>query len=137
MALGNNEEAARFSGINVDRMVILAYVILAALLQAWAVCFSSSASIPLNRLISGIFMSFTPLLPPFWGGCSLRGGAGTIIGVVIGTALMQVNCANMIVLVDWIPTHIEYAIIGAVILAGVVADELLKKAVARRQSSKA
>jgi ribose/xylose/arabinose/galactoside ABC-type transport system permease subunit len=42
---------------------------------------------------------------------------------------------NMIVLVDWIPTHIEYAIIGAVILAGVVADEMIKRAVAKKRAS--
>jgi ribose transport system permease protein len=40
---------------------------------------------------------------------------------------------NMITLVDWMPTYIEYAIIGAVILAGVIVDELVKRAAARRR----
>ena len=66
------------------------------------------------------------------GGCSLRGGEGTILGVVIGAALMRV-LKNMITLVDWMPTYIEYAIIGAVILAGVMVDELLKRASSRRR----
>ena len=35
-------------------------------------------------------------------------------------------------LVDAIPTHIEYAIIGAVILAGVTVDELIKRYAAKR-----
>ena len=135
MALGNNEEAARFSGISVDRMVILAYVI-CAFARAWAVCFSSSSVNSAQPVDFGNFYELYAIAAAVLGGCSLRGGAGTVIGVVIGAALMQV-LRNMIVLVDWIPTHIEYAIIGAVILAGVVADELLKKAVARRQSSKA
>ena len=67
LALGNNEEAARFSGINVDRMVILAYVICALCSGLGGLLFVL-ASIPPNRLISGIFMSFTPLPPPFGAG---------------------------------------------------------------------
>ncbi|MBT5706872.1 MAG: ABC transporter permease, partial [Verrucomicrobia bacterium] len=69
------------------------------------------------------------------GGCSLRGGQGTIIGVVIGAALMQV-LRNMITLVDAIPTHIEYAVIGGVILCGVMADEFVKRFASRRLASK-
>jgi hypothetical protein len=42
----------------------------------------------------------------------------------------------MITLVDAIPTHIEYAIIGAVILAGVTADELIKRYAAKRAAAK-
>ena len=135
LALGNNEEAARFSGINVDRMVILAYVICALCSGLGGLLFVLDVN-SAQPVDFGNFYELYAIAAAVLGGCSLRGGAGTIIGVVIGAALMQV-LRNMIVLVDWIPTHIEYAIIGAVILAGVVADELLKKAVARRQSSKA
>lgn len=42
---------------------------------------------------------------------------------------------NMITLVDWIPPHIEFAIIGAVILAGVAADEIVKRLSAKRRGS--
>jgi len=42
---------------------------------------------------------------------------------------------NMITLVDWIPTHIEYAVIGAVILVGVVADEIVKRVAAARKAA--
>ena len=68
------------------------------------------------------------------GGCSLRGGAGSIIGVLIGAALMRV-LRNTITLVDWIPTHIEYAVIGIVILGGVTVDELLKRIAAKRRAA--
>ena len=80
-------------------------------------------------------MSFTPLPPPFWAGVAQRRSGYHNRGCDWHRAhagLAQHDCAGGL-----IPTHIEYAIIGAVILAGVVADELLKKAVARRQSSKA
>jgi len=133
LALGNNEEAARFSGINVDRMVILAYVICALCSGLGGLLFVLDVN-SAQPVDFGNFYELYAIAAAVLGGCSLRGGTGTIIGVVIGAALMQV-LRNMIVLVDWIPTHIEYAIIGAVILAGVVADELLKKAVARRQGN--
>jgi ribose transport system permease protein len=64
----------------------------------------------------------------------LRGGEGTIIGVIIGTAVMRVlyNAINIL----GIPTHLEFAIIGAVILAGVVADEVVKRYAGRRQAAR-
>ena len=68
------------------------------------------------------------------GGCSLRGGSGTILGIVIGTALIQL-LRNMINLVDWIPKNIEYAVIGGVILAGAIGDEIAKRIVNRHRGS--
>ena len=78
-------------------------------------------------------MSSMPSPPRCWVGCSLRGGDGTILGVVIGAAVMQV-LRNSITLLG-VPTQLEFAIIGAVILAGVVADEVLKMVIARRRQS--
>ena len=62
----------------------------------------------------------------------MRGGEGTILGVIIGTAVMRVlyNAINILS----IPTHLEFAIIGAVILAGVVTDELAKRYAANRRA---
>ena len=54
--------------------------------------------------------------------------------VLIGAALMRV-LRNTITLVDWIPTHIEYAVIGIVILGGVTVDELLKRVAAKRRAA--
>ena len=59
------------------------------------------------------------------GGCSLRGGEGSIIGILIGTALLQVlqNLVNLL----GIPSSLNFAVMGAVILIGVVADQLLRQ----------
>ena len=133
LALGNNEEAARFSGIDVDKMVILAYVICALCSGLGGLLFVLDVN-SAQPVDFGNFYELYAIAAAVLGGCSLRGGTGTILGVVIGAALMQV-LRNMIVLVDWIPTHIEYAIIGAVILAGVIADEMLKRAVARKRAT--
>jgi ribose transport system permease protein len=59
------------------------------------------------------------------GGCSLRGGEGSVIGILIGTALLQVlqNLVNLL----GIPSSLNFAVMGAVILIGVVADQLLRQ----------
>jgi ribose transport system permease protein len=131
-ALGRNEEAARFSGIRTDRMVILTYVICAALAGVAGVLFS----LDLNSVQPSGFGNFYELYAiaaAVLGGCSLRGGEGSILGVIIGTALMRVlyNAINML----GIPTQLEFAIIGTVIRVGVAADEVVRQfAAARRRA---
>jgi ribose transport system permease protein len=80
----------------------------------------------------GEFYELYAIAAAVLGGCSLRGGEGTILGVLIGTAVMRVlyNAINIL----GIPTHLEFAIIGAVILAGVVTDEVVKRLTARRRA---
>lgn len=133
-ALGNNEEAARLTGINTDKMTILAYVIcsgcagLAGLLFA----LNTNGGQPSDY---GNFYELFAIAAAVLGGCSLRGGQGTIIGVVIGTALIQV-IRNMMNLVFPDDKHVEYAVLGYVILIGVIADELAKRYAAKRRAVK-
>ena len=68
------------------------------------------------RAAGGNFYELYAIAAAVLGGCSLRGGVGTIIGVVIGACLIRAEKHDQ--LVDAISTHIEYAIIGIVILAG-------------------
>jgi ribose transport system permease protein len=82
----------------------------------------------------GEFYELYAIAAAVLGGCSLRGGEGTVIGVIIGTAVMRVlyNAINIL----GIPTHLELAIIGSVILAGVIADEVVKAFAARRRATR-
>jgi ribose transport system permease protein len=133
LALGRNETAARYSGINTDRMKILAYVICSLLAGLGGILFSLNLnSIQPSGL--GEFYELYAIAAAVLGGCSLRGGEGTIVGVIIGTAVMRVlyNAINIL----GIPTHLEFAIIGAVILAGVVADEVVKRFATRRRATR-
>jgi len=133
LALGRNETATRYSGVNTDRMKIVAYVICSLLAGVGAILFSLNLnSIQPSGL--GEFYELYAIAAAVLGGCSLRGGEGTITGVIIGTALMRVlyNAINIL----GIPTHVELAIIGAVILAGVVTDELVKRLAARRRAAR-
>jgi ribose transport system permease protein len=132
MAIGSNVEAARYSGINTDRITTLAYVICSTLAGIGGMLFV----LELNQAqpsSSGNFYELYAIAAAVLGGCSLRGGEGNIIGVVIGAALLQV-LYNTINLVYPQYQNIEFAIIGGVILAGVTADAVIRRFIAVRQT---
>ena len=133
LALGRNETAARYSGINTDAMKIIADVICSGLAGVAGILFSLNLnSVQPSGL--GEFYELYAIAGAVLGGCSLRGGEGSILGVIIGSAVMRVlyNSINIL----RIPTHWEFAIIGAVILSGVIVDELVKRVAARRRSAR-
>lgn len=131
MALGHSEEAARFSGIDTDRMVILAYVIGAMTAGLGGVLFALDVN-SVQPAVHGNFYELYAIAAAVLGGCSLRGGEGSILGVVIGAAVLRLlyNAINIL----GIPTQLEFAIIGAVILVGVIADEIVKRLSTARHS---
>jgi ribose/xylose/arabinose/galactoside ABC-type transport system permease subunit len=130
LALGNNETATKLSGINTDRMVILAYVICGACTGIGALLFALDLN-SIQPAGHGNFYELYAIAAAVLGGCSLRGGEGSIIGVVIGAAVMRVlyNSINILK----IPNQLEFAIIGTVILVGVLADETLKRINTRKK----
>ena len=130
-ALGRNEEAARYSGIDTDKMVVLAYVLCSLLAGFGGMLFVLDVG-SAQPVDFGNFYELYAIAAAVLGGCSLRGGEGGVVGVLIGAAVMQV-LRNAIILVDAIPNNIEFAVIGLVILAGVVTDEAVKRALARRR----
>ena len=130
LALGHNEQAARYSGINTARMTILAYVISSTLAGFGGVLFVLDVN-SAQPVDFGNFYELYAIDAAVLGGCSLRGGEGTIFGVIVGAALMQV-LRNTITLTTK-HHNMEFAIIGAVILCGVIADELMKRYGARRR----
>jgi ribose transport system permease protein len=133
LALGNNPEAARYSGINVGRMTLLAYVICSSLAGFGGMLFvlDINAAQPSDF---GNFYELYAIAAAVLGGCSLRGGEGSMAGVVIGAAVMVV-LSNAINLVHPQYQNIEFAIIGGVILIGVIVDELARRFVAARREA--
>jgi ribose transport system permease protein len=121
-AVGKNEEAARFSGINTNLVIAGAYVLsgcLAGISTIFLVFYTNSVS-PSSF---GNFYELYAIAAAVLGGCSLRGGEGSILGIVLGTALLQVlqNLVNIL----GIPSSLNFAVMGTVILLGVLADQQL------------
>lgn len=133
LALGNNENAARYSGINTDRMKILAYLICSTLAGFAGILFALYInSVAPNSF--GAWYELYAIAAAVLGGCSLRGGEGSIIGVILGTAIMRVlyNSINIL----QIPTRYEFIMIGGIILFGAMADEIAKAINAKRRAKK-
>jgi ribose transport system permease protein len=131
LALGRNEQAARYSGINTDRMVIFAYVVCSVLAGLAGMLFALDLNSAQPSSLGNVYELYA-IAAAVLGGCSLRGGEGSILGVLIGTALMRAlnNSINML----GIPNQLEFVIIGGVILGGVMIDELVRRLAARRRA---
>jgi ribose transport system permease protein len=129
-AVGRNEDAARYSGINARKVVASAYVVSGALtgLAAVLLAFYTNSVSPSSH---GNFYELYGIAAAVLGGCSLRGGEGSVVGILIGTALLQVlqNLVNLL----GIPSSLNFAVMGAVILIGVIADQVLKRRAASRR----
>lgn len=128
-ALGHSEEAARYSGINTKNTTMLAYVFCSTAAGLGGVLFA----LQINSVQASVFGNFYELYAiaaAVLGGCSLRGGDGNIIGVVIGAAIIQVLYNSITVL--RIGDKLEFAIVGMVILCGVMVDEIVRNLVAKR-----
>jgi ribose transport system permease protein len=121
-AVGRNEEAARYSGIQSRSVITGAYVISGGLagVASILIAFYTNSVSPSSH---GNFYELYAIAAAVLGGCSLRGGEGSILGIVIGTALLQV-LRNLVNLLD-IPGSLDFAVMGAVILIGVITDQIL------------
>lgn len=124
LAVGRNEQSARFSGINTRFVIAGAYIIAGLLtgISGIMIAFYTNSVSPSNH---GNFYELYGIAAAVLGGCSLRGGEGSIIGIVIGTALLLVlqNLVNLL----GIPSSLNFAVMGAVVLLGVLADQLLQR----------
>jgi ribose transport system permease protein len=124
-AVGRNEEAARFSGVN-TRLVIGSAYVLAALLTAISGILFAFYTNDVSPSTQGNFYELYGIAAAVLGGCSLRGGEGSILGILIGTTLLLV-LQNLVNLLN-IPSSLNFAVMGGVVLLGVLADELIQKA---------
>ena len=128
-AVGRNEESTRFSGINTRRVIASSYIV-AGLLTGVAgilLAFYTNSISPSNH---GNFYELYGVAAAVLGGCSLRGGEGSVIGILIGTALFQVlqNVVNLL----GIPSALNFTVMGAVVLIGVLADQYLQARAAKK-----
>ena len=123
LAVGRNEEAARFSGVN-TKLVVAGTYGLAGLLTAVSAILFAFYTNSVSPSTQGNFYELYGIAAAVLGGCSLRGGEGSILGILIGTTLLLVlqNLVNLL----GIPSSLNFAVMGAVVLIGVLADQLFK-----------
>src|SRR5262249_14993433 len=86
-AIGNNETAARFSGLPVDRVKLIIYT-LSGLMAGLSACVLVSR-VTTTRSDMGIGYELDVIAAVVLGGTSIFGGVGTIWGTVVGLAMIQ------------------------------------------------
>jgi ribose transport system permease protein len=133
-AIGKNEEAAKYSGIRTGRMVMAAYVICGVLTALSAIYFAMYTR-SISPASHGNFYELYAIAAAVLGGFSLRGGEGSIVGVILGTVLLQ-ELQNLVNLLG-IPSSLNFAVMGGVILIGVLVDQQWDVFRARRRLNKA
>jgi ribose transport system permease protein len=128
-AVGSNEQAARYAGVPAARYKIIPYIIcsmLAALTGILEFLDLQTAS----PSTTGTWYELYAITGAVLGGCSLRGGEGTVIGMLLGTAVLPLlrNVINF-----WqIPDDLTFMVIGFALLLGTIADQLLGRVRWRR-----
>jgi ribose transport system permease protein len=124
-AIGSNLEAAKFSGVRVNGLRIFSYVLCAVLATVAAFLEASSVG-SMTPSTAGMAYEMYGITAAVLGGCTLRGGEGSLLGVVTGAAILRVIRSTVIFLN--ISTYWTYSVTGLVLLAAVIADALLRRA---------
>lgn len=119
-AVGSNGEAARLSGVDVNRVTMFAYIVSGALAGL-------TGCVLMSRLVTaqpneGVMYELDAIAAAVIGGTSLIGGVGTISGTVIGAFVIGIlrNGLNM----NGVSSFTQQIIIGGVILFTVWIDQL-------------
>ncbi|HEY2838451.1 MAG TPA: ABC transporter permease [Pirellulales bacterium] len=123
-AIGSNEQAAKYAGIPVNRYRTLAYVLCGTLSALFSIVWlAENKSYQPSQ--TGSSFELYAIAAAVLGGCSLRGGEGSVAGIMIGTAIIWIlpTFTNM-----WgVPNSLQFTVIGAALLLGALIDETLRR----------
>lgn len=122
-AVGSNEQAARLSGVPVNLVKLFVYTITGALAALAGIM--TAGLLGTSATNSGTGSELDVIAAVVIGGASLAGGEGTIIGSIIGAAIMAV-LRNAFVLLQF-PIYMQTISIGVVIILAVAIDQIRRR----------
>jgi len=122
-ALGGNETATALSGINTNRVKLMVYSLGGFLTAIGGVLMTARLGVASPTAASGYELDV--IAAAVVGGTSMRGGEGTILGVLIGAAIMQV-LRNGLVLMG-VSAYWLQAVQGLVIVVAIMLDQLRRR----------
>jgi ribose transport system permease protein len=122
-AVGGNEQAANLSGINTGRVKLLVYTLCGFLTAIGGLLMTARLGVAAPTAASGYELDI--IAAAVIGGTSLSGGEGTVLGVLIGAAIMQVLRTGMVLL--GFPAYWQPSAIGAIIILAIIFDQYRKK----------
>lgn len=123
-AIGSNLDAARYSGVRINLLRTLSYILCAMLTAIAAILEAADVgSVPPSS--AGLAYEMYGITGAVLGGCALRGGQGSLLGVVVGVAILRVIKSAVIFL--GISTYWTFAVTGLVLLSAVIVDSLIRQ----------
>lgn len=122
-AVGGNLEASRWSGIEVDKVKIIVYIVMGILTSIAGLIIT--ARLGSGQPSAGTNFEMDCITAAVVGGTSLSGGKGKIIGTIFGVLLLTV-LTNGMTLVG-INTYWQQVLKGIIIVVSVLADTKHKK----------
>ncbi len=114
-ALGGNEQAAQLSGINTRRVKLMAFMVSGLMAGIGGTLMTARLGVAAPTAAQGYELDVIAAV--FIGGASVKGGKGTIVGTLIGAAIMQVlrNGLNLLGAdAYWQPAAIGFTIVLAI-----------------------
>ena len=118
--IGGNEKAARLSGIPVDRVKVINYVIMGVTAAFASIVLTARMSAA--TVYSGTGLELRVITAVIIGGASLSGGEGTVLGSFLGVLLM-VMVTNIMTLLS-VSVYWQQFVIGAILLGAVTLDTI-------------
>ena len=131
-AIGGNLEAALRTGIPVDRHIIKLYVLSAV--TAGIAGFLSTLRFSAGSAVIGDPLLLSSIAAVIIGGVSLFGGAGTVMGTVIGALIIAVLTTGLVMLN--VQSFWQFIVVGAVVILAVLIDQSRGLLVGRRTRSR-
>ena len=122
-AVGSNEQAARLSGVPVNLVKLFVYTITGTLAALSGIM--TAGLLATSATNAGVGTELDVIAAVVIGGASLAGGEGTIIGAIIGAAIMAV-LRNAFILLKF-PIYMQTISIGVVIILAVAIDQLRRR----------
>ena len=122
-AVGGNQKAAKLSGIRTERLVFLTFVNMGFLAALAGLVFAARLNTATPK--AGFGVELDVIAAVFIGGASMSGGAGKVVGAVIGAFIMGVMNNGMSIL--GIGIDYQQVIKGLVLLAAVFFDVYNKR----------
>lgn len=122
-AVGGNEQAARLSGIQTDRVKWLAYCISAMLASLAGILYVSDLAIANPQTLARGY-ELNAIAAAVVGGCSLQGGVGTIPGTVLGVVFLRTVIDGVAKIIKSNAELYEGIVVGAVVVAAVAVNQL-------------
>lgn len=119
-AIGGNEEAARISGVKVDRTKQIVYALCGAMAAIAGI--ATAARLGVGQSTAGQGYEMDAISAVVIGGASMSGGSGNIVGTILGAAIMGV-LRNGLVLLN-VSAYWQQVVLGCVIIVAVSIDKL-------------